>query len=151
MRKNLKPEDLGDFLELGNCAILATHFRDNRMLLSPVWFEWRDKGFTVILEVGDTKARQIERDPNVSIIVTEDALPYRSLEVRGKAQVISGDTAAVVHRMALRYLGPEQGPPYADAVNQRPALFVRIEPGDLRVWDFNDEQDVSGTTLPKAV
>lgn len=149
MRKNLKPEDLGDFLELGNCAILATHFRDGRVLLSPVWFEWRDNGFTVILEVGDTKARQIERDPAVSIIVTEDTLPYRSLEVRGKARVVSGDTAAVVYRMALRYLGPEQGPPYAAAVSQRPLLFVRIEPGDLRVWDFKDEQDVAGSTLPK--
>lgn len=148
MRKNLKPEDLGDFLELGNCAILATHFRDGRVLLSPVWFEWRDHGFTVILAVGDIKARQIERNPAVSIIVTEDTLPYRSLEVRGNARVVSGDTAAVVHRMALRYLGPEQGPPYAAAISQQPLLCVRIEPGDLRVWDFKDEQNISGTAAP---
>jgi hypothetical protein len=39
MRKNLNPEELGDFLEQGKCAILATHFRDGRVLLSPVWHE----------------------------------------------------------------------------------------------------------------
>ena len=96
MRTNLEPEQLGDFLEAPTLAILATRFRDGRILLSPVWYEWDDHGFTIILETGDTKARQLQRDPSVSIVVAEDAVPYRSLEVRGQARVITTDPAAVV-------------------------------------------------------
>ena len=37
MRKNLKPEDLGDLLDGSTVAVLATHMKDGHTLLSPVW------------------------------------------------------------------------------------------------------------------
>jgi hypothetical protein len=43
MRKGLKPDDLGDLLELPVLAVLATYRRNGTVLLSPVWHEWRDK------------------------------------------------------------------------------------------------------------
>jgi hypothetical protein len=85
----------------------------------------------------------------VSIIVAEDMLPYRGIEVRGKVKSVPGDVPAIVHRMALRYLGAEQGPAYAEAVSQVASVVLRIEPGELRVWDFADEQDITGAKLPK--
>src|SRR5262245_51197527 len=136
MRKNLHPEELGEFLDQDKCAILATHFRDGRVLLSPVWHEWRDGGFTVIIPADDIKARHIARDPHVSLIVAEDTPPYRGIEVRGEAKKVPGDAAAIVRRMALRYLGVEHGPAYADAMSQVEMLILRIEPGELRVWDY---------------
>ncbi|MCE2488275.1 MAG: pyridoxamine 5'-phosphate oxidase family protein [Desulfurellaceae bacterium] len=72
MRKNLKLEELGDFLDQAKCATLATHFRDGTTLLSPVWHEWRDGGFTVAVGAGDIKVRHIERDARVSISIAED-------------------------------------------------------------------------------
>lgn len=149
MRKNLQPEELGEFLAQGKCAILATHFRDGKVLLSPVWHEWKDGGFTVIIPADDIKARHIARDPQVSFIVAEDTPPYRGIEVRGEAKKASGDALAIVHRMALRYLGAEHGPAYADAMSQVEMRILRIEPGELRVWDFTDEQDIAGAHLPK--
>ena len=149
MRKNLNPEDLGDFLEQPKLAILATHFRDGRVLLSPVWHEWREGDFTVLIFAGDIKARQIERDLRVSLVVAEDMPPNRGIEVRGQAKRVAGDIRAVLDRMALRYFGSEHGPAYAEAVSHADLVLLRIEPGELRVWDFNDEQDVSGYALPK--
>jgi PPOX class probable F420-dependent enzyme len=149
MRKNFPPEELGEFLEQGKCAILATHFRDGRVLLSPVWHEWQDGGFTVLIPAEDIKARHIAREPRVSLVVAEDTPPYRGIEVRGEAKRVPGDVHAIVHRMALRYLGAEHGPAYADAVSQIEAVILRIKPGELRVWDFADEQDIAGAQLPK--
>jgi Pyridoxamine 5'-phosphate oxidase len=139
MRKNLQPEDLGDFLEQGACAILATRFRDGRMLLFPVWHEWRDGGFTVVIPEGDIKARHIERDPHVSIVVAENAPPNRGIEVRGEAKRVALDIPKVIYRMAIRYLGTEHADAFVAAYTEIPCISLRIEPGDLRVWDFADE------------
>jgi PPOX class probable F420-dependent enzyme len=144
MRKDLHPEDLGEFLQQAKCAILATRFRDGRVLLSPVWHEWQNGGFTVIIPAVDIKARHIQREPRVSVVLAEDTPPYRGIEIRGEAKRISGDVRALVRRMAVRYLGEEQGPAYADAVSQGGTMILRIEPGELRVWDFVDEQELAG-------
>ncbi len=149
MRKNLRPEELGDFLEQPKLAILATTFKDGRVLLSPIWHEWREGGFTVLIFEGDVKARHIEREARVSIVVAEDLPASRGIEVRGVAQRVTGDFHAVLDRVALRYFGPQHGPAYAEAVSKAAVAYLRIEPGELRVWDFKHEQDVSGYPHPK--
>ena len=144
MRKNLKAEDLGDFLEQAKCATLATHFQDGTVLLSPVWHEWRDNGFTVGVAANDIKVRHIRRDAQVSISVAEDTPPYRGIEVRGKATIGKQGAKEITRRIAIRYLGPEQGKVYADVVTQAHLALIRIEPGVLRVWDFADEAELNG-------
>ena len=139
MRRSLKPEDLGDLLAQGRCAILATRFRNGKTLLSPVWHEWRDGGFTVFVAVGDIKLRHIERNPQVSILVAEDPPPYRGLEVRGEAKVVQSDVRAGLHRMAVRYLGAAQAAAFMEGYGDTPTACLRIEPGQLRAWDFSDE------------
>ena len=78
MRKGLRPDELGDLLELPLLAVLATYRRDGSVLLSPVWHEWRDNGFNVVTGSTDVKAGHLRRDPRASIVVCEDGLPYRS-------------------------------------------------------------------------
>ena len=39
------PADVIDLLEAPIVAVLATRRRDDTVLLSPVWFEWRDSAF----------------------------------------------------------------------------------------------------------
>ena len=144
MRKNLKLEELGDFLEQAKCATLATRFRDGTTLLSPVWHEWRDGGFTVAVAAGDIKVRHIERDARVSISIAEDTPPYRGIEVRGQATISKEETQEILRRITVRYLGPEQGEVYANMMTQADLALIRIEPGVLRAWDFVDEPELAG-------
>ena len=144
MRKNLKLEELGDLLDQAKCATLATRFRDGTTLLSPVWHEWRDGGFNVAVGAGDIKTRHIGRDARVSISVAEDTSPYRGIEVRGRATVGKEGAEEVTRRIAIRYLGPEQGARYADLMSQADLALIRIEPGVLRAWDFADDPDLTG-------
>jgi len=41
-------------------------------------------------------------------------------------------------RIATRYLGPEDGAADVEALRGADVI-VRIEPGDIRVWDYADE------------
>jgi PPOX class probable F420-dependent enzyme len=136
MRRGLTMEDLGDLAELPLLAVLATYRRDGTVLLSPVWHEWRDGGFGVVTSRRDVKARQLRRDPRASIVVCEHSPPYRGVEVRGRARLVTAGAAEAVRRIAPRYLGPEAGAAYADTAGDD--LLIRLEPGELRAWDFAD-------------
>ena len=137
MRKNLTVDDLGDLAGIPLLAVLATYRRDGTVLLSPVWHEWRHGGFQVVTGSGDVKAAHLRRDPRASIVVCEHSPPYRGLELRGRARLVTSGVADAVTRIASRYLGPEAGAAYAERGNDD--LLIRLEPGDLRAWDFADD------------
>ena len=130
-------EDLGDLAELRLLAVLATYRQDGTVLLSPVWHEWRDGGFSVITSSRDVKVAHLRRDPRASIVVCEHVPPYRGIEVRGHGQFVTAGVGDAVQRIASRYLGREAGAAYAARADDD--LIIRLEPGDLRAWDFAGE------------
>jgi len=138
MRRNLAIADLGDLTELPLLAVLATYRRDGTVLLSPVWHEWRDGGFDVVTSSHDVKAAHLRRDPRASIVVCEHSPPYRGAELRCTARLLTTGAGDAVRRIASRYLGPQAGTDYADTASDD--LLIRLEPGDLRAWDFTDER-----------
>jgi PPOX class probable F420-dependent enzyme len=137
VRKGLAPNDLSDLLELPTVAVLATYRRDGTVLLSPVWHEWRDNGFNVVTRPRDVKAGHLRRDPRASIVVCDDGPPYRGLELRATAHLSISEDQTIVRRIATRYLGPEVGEAYAETAGDD--LLIRLEPGELRAWDFADD------------
>jgi PPOX class probable F420-dependent enzyme len=137
VRKHLTVEDLGDLVELPLLAVLATHRRDGSVLLSPVWHEWREGGFNVVTHSSDGKAGHLRRDPRANIVVCEHAPPYRGVELRTNAQLVTTGVEEATLRIASRYLGPEAGAEYAESGGDD--LLVRLEPGNLRAWDFTDD------------
>jgi PPOX class probable F420-dependent enzyme len=136
VRKGLTPDELGDLLELPIVAVLATYRRDGTVLLSPAWHEWRDNGFNVVTGATDVKAGHLRRDPRASIVVCEDPPPNRALELRATAKLTPLEDRSIVRRIATRYLGPEEGKRYAETMGDD--LLIRLEPGELRGWDFGD-------------
>jgi PPOX class probable F420-dependent enzyme len=136
MRKSLTPDDLGDLLRLPLLAVLATYRRDGTVMLSPVWHEWRDGGFDVMTASGDGKAGHLRRDPRASIVVCDDGPPYRGIEIRTTARLSTLEDRSVIARIAGRYLGREAGERYAETAGDD--LLIRLEPGDVRAWDFSD-------------
>ena len=136
MRRHLTIDDLGDLPGLPLLAVLATYRQDGTVLLSPVWHEWRDGGFHVVTGGRDVKAGHLRRDPRASIVVCEHSPPYRGVELCGSAQLLTAGVGDAVRRLASRYLGAEAGAAYADSAGDD--LLIRLEPGQLRAWDFAD-------------
>ena len=138
MRTNLTVEDLGDLLDRPLVAVLATLRTDGTVLLSPVYHEWRDGGFNVWVEQQNVKARHLRRDPRATILVAESDPPLPAGEVRGQARFIDEGVSETALRIVSRYEGPEDAA--ADVEDLRGAgVIVRVEPGDIRAWDYADE------------
>jgi PPOX class probable F420-dependent enzyme len=138
VRKNLTVGDLGDLLDEPLVAVLATLRADGTVLLSPVYHEWRDGGFNVWVEEQNVKARHLRRDPRATILVAESDPPLRAIEVRASARFIGDGVPETALRIATRYLGPEEAASDVEALRGADVI-VRIEPGDIRVWDYADE------------
>jgi len=138
MRTNLTVADLGDLLDQPLVAVLATLRTDGTVLLSPVYHEWRDGGFNVWVEQQNVKARHLRRDPRATILVAESDPPLRAIEVRGTARFIEQGVSETALRIAARYLGPEEGAADVEALRGADVI-IRIEPGDIRIWDYADE------------
>lgn len=138
MRKNLGVDGLGDLVAQARVATLATYRKDGSVLLSPVWHEWRDGGFNITIERDDVKHRHVSRDPRASFALYEDDPPYRGLELRCTPRIVDEDAAEIQRRIAIRYLGEEAGAAYASTPSGR-EITLRLEPGDLRTWDFADD------------
>ena len=142
MRKDLTVADLGDLLELPILATLATHRKDGSILLSPVWHEWADGGFSISIWAQDIKAKNLARDPRATIIVAENELPYRGIEVSGKATVEAlPDLMPLVRRLAQRYMVKEAGLAYAETFADVALELIRLTPGTVRAWDFRDDHE----------
>lgn len=137
MRKRLAVADLGDLLELPLLAVLATYRRDGSVLLSPVWHEWRDGGFGVVTRAADGKAKHLRRDPRANLVVCEHTPPYRGIELRCEARLVTTGVAEATRRIASRYLGARAGAEYAEEGGDD--LLLRLEPGEVRAWDFADD------------
>lgn len=142
-------DELGDFLDLPYTAVLATHWPDGTILLSPVWHEWRDGGFNLGVPENDVKLRHIARDPRVTVVVYEQSWPSRSVEVRGIATVTRDGHEELGRRLSVRYMGPVRGNEYADRVGS--GVVVRVEPGIIRAWDYVDEASAEPATAARLI
>ena len=140
MRTDLRAEDLGDLLEQPLIAVLATRRKDDTIMLSPVWFEWFEGGINVWVPTPEGgKVGHVRRDPRVTVVVANQDWPYKGFELRGEATVstIPADFYDVLRRTALRYDGPEAAERMVSSY--APGAVIRIEPGVIRGWDYEDE------------
>jgi len=140
MRKDLQIADLGDLLEQPLNAILATSLSGGEILLAPVWHEWRDGGFSVVIVAGDVKDRHLQRNPRASLIVAENGGLGRGVEVQGSAICSRDDADEVNRRIVHRYLEAERATVFLRELEGTRLVHVRLEPGKIRAWDFADEE-----------
>jgi PPOX class probable F420-dependent enzyme len=140
VRKGLSIEELGDFLERPFNATLATYRRDGSVLLSPVWHEWRDGGFSIFTSDDDVKVRHIEQRGRAAAVVSDNELPLRGIEVSCSPTIVRDKTFAreTFGRIATRYLGERRAQIYMQGVTDS-LVVIRLVPGQLRTWDFADD------------
>jgi PPOX class probable F420-dependent enzyme len=145
VRKDLSIEELGDLLERPFNAILATYRRDGSALLSPVWHEWYDGGFSIFTGADDVKLRHIEQNGRAAVVVADNERPFRGIEVSA-APTVQRDpefARATIERIARRYLGEPRASHYLAHWSNH-TVVVRLVPGRLRTWDFADDALLMG-------
>jgi PPOX class probable F420-dependent enzyme len=103
-------EDQVALLQLPVLAHVATVMADGSPQVTPVWVD--TDGGAVIFNTakGRVKYRNIEREPRVAISVVDRDDPYRTVVIRGKAELIDEGADAHIDKLAKKYLGADTYP-----------------------------------------
>lgn len=120
MRKGLSVAELGDLLDRPFNATLATYRRDGSVLLSPVWHEWANGGFSIITGETDVKLRHIERQRRAVAVVSDNDFPFRGIEVSCSPTIERDPSFArdTLGRIARRYLGEQAAQRYMESAGK---------------------------------
>lgn len=70
--------------------------------------------------------------------MAESDPPLRAIEVWGAARFIEDGVSETALRIATRYLGPKEAA-FDVAAVRGADVIVRIEPSDIRIWEYLDE------------
>jgi PPOX class probable F420-dependent enzyme len=112
-------------LDRKNFASVATLNPDGAPQASIVWV-LRD-GDAILFSVTSKrqKARNLERDPRVSLTIFDLENPYYSIEIRGTAEIAEDPERTLSKRLSQKYLGEDPPPEPDDVV--RLMISVRAE------------------------
>lgn len=123
-------EQVFDYLrERPRVARLATASPDGEPHVAPVWFDVDGEELVVHTLPHSVKTRNLEATGRFAITVDDDEWPYRGVILRGSARIAEPDAFDVdawIRRLAIRYLGEEEGGAMADAMVHLPGHTMVI-------------------------
>jgi PPOX class probable F420-dependent enzyme len=119
-----------DLLDGRTFATVATVNPDGGPQTSVVWI--LREGDTVVFSTtaGRRKARNLARDPRISVSVFDTGNPYHSVEIRGTAELVEDTGKSLPKALSRKYLG-EDPPPEPDEVVR---LIVRVTPDKVNTF-----------------
>ena len=124
-------EERDAFLAESNVAVLATVDRRGRAHAAPIWYLYDDGVFVMSTGRGSQKHRNIEANPEVTLVVDQRTLPYYAVMARGAAEIgppISNDDRL---RLVRRYLNEEQARRYMERTSGEDSVSLRLKPRKL--------------------
>ncbi|MDS0281631.1 PPOX class F420-dependent oxidoreductase [Haloarcula onubensis] len=124
------PEQYHDLFEKATFAHVTTMLPDGRPHTTPVWVDYDadDDRLLVNTERHRRKAKNVDRDPTVSVSMTDPDDPYRFLSVTGEVDAVTTEGARDhIDELAGRYMGEAE---YPQPI-QSERVVLRIRPDDV--------------------
>ena len=119
-----------DLFDGRNFATVATVNPDGGPQTSVVWILREGDTVAFSTTAGRRKARNLARDPRISVSVFDTTNPYHSVEIRGTAELVEDTGRSLPKALSRKYLG-EDPPPEPDEVVR---LIVRVTPDKVNIF-----------------
>jgi len=85
----MQPEEISEFLnERGHLVRIGTTDDDGMPRVTPTWFALVDGVMLFTPRQASVFLANVRRDPRIALLVDETALPYRKVNIAGRADVV---------------------------------------------------------------
>jgi hypothetical protein len=125
----IEPAELDQFLGQDLVATLSYLSEEGYPTTVPLWYIWDGAAFWLVARPGSEWARHVQRDPRISLAVSESTPPLRRVLARGRLESVENPAgrrrSALRARLSARYAGL--------AADPRGALF-RLTPDHMIAW-----------------
>ncbi|GCF10309.1 PPOX class F420-dependent oxidoreductase [Dictyobacter arantiisoli] len=121
------PEKYKDILNTNAASHVATIGPKGEPHSTPVWFDWDGEHIRFSLTKGRQKYRNLQRNPQIALSITDPKLRERYLEIRGSVERIDEDPKLdFINKMAKKYLGMDKYP-WHQPGDERVVVVVKPE------------------------
>ena len=91
-------------------AHVATIMPDGSPQVTPVWVDTDGEAVLFNTAKGRLKHRNLSRDPRIAISITDRSDDYRTVVIRGRAELIDEGADELIDRLAKKYRGLDRYP-----------------------------------------
>jgi PPOX class probable F420-dependent enzyme len=131
VREMTEAERRSFLLDGTRTAILGTTRADGQPVAVPVGFTLDGDDFLILTSDESLKARALERDPRISLVVDDPTPPFAYVSVEGTAEGSTRhDDARRIATEAIgrRYAGDDGAEEFARYADQQLKLLIRVRP-----------------------
>ena len=125
------PESHRDLLN-ADVAILATLGHDGYPQVTALWFLFDDDGtLKLSLNTSRQKVKNLQAHPECTLFILDPANPYRTLEVRARAEITPDSDYTLAKKLGAKYGGADL------SANDRPGetrVVVSLQPVKVNTW-----------------
>jgi PPOX class probable F420-dependent enzyme len=105
------PTSHSDIIQKKAFAHFATLMSDGTPQVNPVWVDEKDGYLLINSAVGRVKDKNVRKNPNVALSITDPDNPYRMLAVRGRVvEYVTEGADAHIDSLAKKYMGLDKYP-----------------------------------------
>ena len=135
----LNQEEIDSYLSEPHVALLTSVRANGRPHVAPVWFAWQEGRVLVMTGASSVKARNLRGNPSVTLSVASDSRPYQYVSLEGDANLSQDNMEELVHRICIKYDGPEQGAVYArELLEHGNMVVIDVEVKRMVSWKQDD-------------
>ena len=124
------PESHQDLFK-ADVAMLATIGQDGYPQVTALWFLFDDDTLKLSLNTTRQKTKNLQAHPECTLFILDTANPYRTLEVRARAQITPDVDYTFARKLGAKYGGADV------SANDRPGetrVVVSLEPIKVNTW-----------------
>ncbi len=97
-------------LEGRNHAVVSTHNQDGSILDTVAWVSRENGSIAVNSAVGRRWPTNLQRDPQVTVLVMEEGNPYNHVEIRGTARATREGADEHINELSKKYIDEDEYP-----------------------------------------
>lgn len=125
------PESHQDLLKT-DVAMLATIGHDGYPQVTALWFLFDDDGMMKLsLNTTRQKTKNLQAHPECTLFIIDPTNPYRTLEIRARAEIAPDADYAFAKKLGAKYGGADL------SANDRPGetrVVVKLQPVKVNTW-----------------
>jgi len=125
------PESHKDLLTERVYPVLVTLMPDGQPQAQVVWADLEGDRILINTEASRQKARNMQRNPRVTLVWVDPKDAHRFVEIRGVVELVSyEDGVETINRLSQKYDGRDYfgGRAPADAINTMRRVSIRVRP-----------------------
>ncbi|POX41327.1 PPOX class F420-dependent oxidoreductase [Streptomyces sp. Ru73] len=119
---------LKDLLDSKVFVTVATVQPDGSPQVSPVWVKRDGDDLLISTTVDRRKAKNLRRDPRVTVVAQPADAPYTYAEIRGTAELTTEGGQELIDELSVKYTGKPYAEFNPESAKDAERLVVRIRP-----------------------